>query len=100
MVKARIFNIQRFSTHDGPGIRTTVFFKGCNLRCQWCHNPESYTGNIQLEYFRDRCIECRKCEEVCLSGITLDNRITGKMDGCVVCGKCYVVCMHEAIKIV
>ena len=56
-----IFDIQRFSVHDGPGIRTTVFMKGCPLRCQWCHNPEGLFGNIQLQYFKEHCIKCGRC---------------------------------------
>ncbi|MBR2907716.1 MAG: glycyl-radical enzyme activating protein [Clostridia bacterium] len=56
-----IFNIQRFCTDDGPGIRTTVFFKGCNLRCLWCHNPESQNKNPEQMFFRDKCIGCGRC---------------------------------------
>ena len=56
-----VFDIQRFSVHDGPGIRTTVFLKGCPLRCQWCHNPEGLSPNIQLQYFEDHCIGCGRC---------------------------------------
>ena len=60
-----VFNIQRFSIHDGPGIRTTVFLKGCNLRCFWCHNPESLQPEPQLQVFPQKCIGCGKCLEVC-----------------------------------
>lgn len=56
-----IFDIQRFSTHDGPGIRTTVFMKGCPLRCKWCHNPEGLTPSKTLQYFAQKCIGCRRC---------------------------------------
>ena len=58
-IKGRIFDIQRWSLHDGPGIRTNVFFKGCPLRCQWCSNPESQEGCFELAFFRDKCIGCR-----------------------------------------
>ena len=60
-----IFDIQRFSIHDGPGIRTTVFMKGCNLRCKWCHNPESFIGNTELEYFAGKCVSCWSCIAAC-----------------------------------
>ncbi|MBQ8837526.1 MAG: glycyl-radical enzyme activating protein [Clostridia bacterium] len=58
-----IFDIQRFSTHDGPGIRTTVFMKGCPLRCKWCHNPEGLTPSPKLQYFAEKCIGCKRCGE-------------------------------------
>ena len=71
-----IFNIQRFCIHDGPGIRTTVFFKGCNLKCVWCHNPESQSSNKEIMFFEDKCTGCGRCKNssleeenfVCLSG--------------------------------
>lgn len=60
-MKGRIFDIQRFSVHDGPGIRTTVFMKGCPLRCRWCHNPEGLSGEAQLQFFEEQCIGCGSC---------------------------------------
>ena len=60
-MKGRIFDIQRFSVHDGPGIRTTVFMKGCPLRCRWCHNPEGLSPAPQLQFFREACIGCGSC---------------------------------------
>lgn len=60
-----LFDIQRFSIHDGPGIRTTVFFKGCPLACWWCHNPESQSGRPELLYRADRCVRCGDCVETC-----------------------------------
>jgi pyruvate formate lyase activating enzyme len=64
-VKGRIFNIQRFSIHDGPGARTAVFFKGCNLRCVWCHNPESIETKPALEFYPQKCIGCGACFKNC-----------------------------------
>lgn len=65
MTKGNIFNIQRFSIHDGPGIRTTVFFKGCTLRCVWCHNPESFEKCVQVMFFDEKCVKCAKCVAAC-----------------------------------
>lgn len=64
----RITDIQRASLHDGPGIRTTVFFKGCPLRCAWCHNPECMDRSVQELFYPDKCIGCRRCDEGCFSG--------------------------------
>ena len=62
-MKATIFDIERNSYVDGPGIRTTVFFKGCNLRCAWCHNPESQSPKPQMMFFKNKCTGCGKCKE-------------------------------------
>ena len=64
-IQGLITNIQRFSVHDGPGIRTTVFLKGCNLRCFWCHNPEDMNPYPEIQFFADRCIFCNACVETC-----------------------------------
>ena len=66
MTTGLIFNIQRFSIHDGPGIRTTVFFKGCSLFCFWCHNPEGRSAKPDIQFFPSRCIVCGECGKVCL----------------------------------
>lgn len=86
----KIFDIQRFSIYDGPGIRTNVFFKGCNLRCLWCHNPESQSGKNQLLFYRDKCVGCGECAKICSKTFTAD---------CIACGRCAEVCTHDARKI-
>src|SRR5512143_47784 len=64
-LKGIVTNIQRFSIHDGPGVRTTVFLKGCNLRCFWCHNPEAVSWEREVEFYPEKCIACGACVEVC-----------------------------------
>lgn len=98
MEQGLVFNIQRFSTHDGPGIRTSVFLKGCNLRCKWCHNPESYDPRPQIEYFADRCTGCGRCMEVCPEGITIENGRLAGAERCRACGRCAQVCLSGARK--
>ena len=65
---ALVADIQRMSVDDGPGIRTTVFFKGCPLRCAWCHNPECISFEPQTLFYADKCIHCGKCADGCYSG--------------------------------
>ena len=101
MTKGTIFNIQRFSLHDGPGIRTTVFFKGCNLNCAWCHNPESKKAIPQLAFAANKCIGCLKCEEVCkynVHGHGAGSK-TVELKNCIACGKCAAVCPAGALEI-
>ena len=92
-----IFNIMRFSLHDGPGIRTTVFLKGCPLSCSWCHNPEGRKRKPDLMFFESRCVRCGECVRACPHGATvLENgavRITG---ACRACGTCVDVCAAGA----
>ena len=88
-MKALIFDIQRGSYVDGPGIRTTVFFKGCNLQCKWCHNPESQSKNKQILFYRDKCTGCGKCKYVC----------PYHFEQCDFCGKCALYCPQDARKI-
>jgi len=95
-----IFDIQRFCLHDGPGIRTTVFMKGCPLRCLWCHNPESRSSDVQLAFYSTKCIACGSCASVCVNrGILAgDQRID--RTACRVCGECVRVCPPEALQLI
>lgn len=97
--EACVFNIQRFSVNDGPGIRTTVFFKGCNLRCAWCHNPESISPLPQLEENVDKCIGCGACARVCPVGAHTMKEGLHSFDRslCVGCGACADSCYAEAL---
>ena len=90
MNKGVIFDIQKFSTIDGPGIRTTVFFKGCNLRCAWCHNPESQSKDKQLIFYQNKCTGCGKCLEKC----------PNYLKSCELCGSCTLYCPTHAREIV
>ncbi len=98
MTKGIVFDIMHFSTRDGPGIRTTVFFKGCPLHCLWCHNPESQSSKIELMLRPNLCIACHSCLEVCAEGaITLSGGvITTDRSKCNLCGKCVEVCTADA----
>ena len=97
-MKGIVFDIQRFSIHDGYGIRTTVFLKGCNNACAWCHNPESLSPKPQLQFLSDKCIGCGKCLEVCKNGaVTTEGFIREK---CLVCGECAKECCTGAREVV
>lgn len=100
MNTANIFNIQKFSVHDGPGIRTTVFFKGCPLKCKWCHNPESQNINTQILYDRDKCVLCGTCEKICpQKAIKIENNILTTNESCDCCGQCVIYCIKGARQI-
>lgn len=99
MEKGITFNIQKFSIHDGPGIRTTVFFKGCPLRCEWCSNPESQIKNVQILHDQSKCSYCLSCVAACPNGaITYeDNKIIINEDKCVGCLTCVNSCPNRAL---
>ncbi|MGH4123247.1 MAG: trans-4-hydroxy-L-proline dehydratase activase [Clostridium sp.] len=102
MTSSTIFNIQKYSIHDGPGIRTTVFFKGCPLNCWWCHNPESQNPNPEIMFFKERCTGCGTCVKRCpakaiklVQGFPVFNE-----SKCTLCGKCSDFCLSNARELV
>ena len=97
-VTGRIFDIQHFCTHDGPGIRSTVFFKGCPLSCKWCSNPESQLCDPQLLFFQHLCKQCGKCIDVCPTNCLeiKENFLQYNRNKCINCGNCVKVCEHDA----
>jgi len=96
-----IFDIQRFALNDGPGIRTIVFFKGCPLRCIWCHNPESYDISPQLSYVKNKCQGCKLCVQACVHSVHTFENGEHKVDNksCKLCGECISLCCHYAVSI-
>jgi len=95
---AVITDIQRYTVHDGPGIRTVVFFKGCPLRCKWCHNPETFSLKPEIIYEKDDCIGCGRCIEACPEnavGIKDGIQVTDR-EKCTNCGECALVCPSKA----
>ena len=99
-MKANIFDIKHFAVHDGPGIRTTVFFKGCPLKCIWCHNPESISAKKQLGFIKSSCVNCGACVSACKQGahyINGDGTHGFKRDKCINCGECQKVCKAKAL---
>ncbi|SHH95463.1 glycyl-radical enzyme activating protein [Sporanaerobacter acetigenes] len=102
MGQGYIFNIQRFSIHDGPGIRTTIFLKGCPLRCWWCHNPEGQILDRELAIFKNRCIGCGGCKNICeINAATIkENKVFIERQKCNLCGKCVEVCPGKALEFV
>lgn len=98
-MKGKIFDIKRFAVHDGDGIRTTVFFKGCPLKCVWCHNPEGIDYKPQLAYYKNKCVSCGECVKICpQSAHTIKNGIHSfERDKCIACGRCEGVCFSKAL---
>jgi pyruvate formate lyase activating enzyme len=102
-VTGRIFDIQRFSVHDGPGIRTTVFLKGCPLRCVWCHNPEGLSAEPQLSFAPEKCIGCGYCFRACPNRVHVlapDGRHIVEWERCRACGLCTEECFAGALQMV
>ena len=98
-----IFDIKRYAIHDGPGIRTTVFFKGCLLHCPWCHNPEGQDSNLELSFNKTRCLEdCSECIKICPQDALsrLNHDISIAREKCDLCGDCTQVCPTEAVEII
>jgi glycyl-radical enzyme activating protein family len=102
MIKGTYFNVQRYCIHDGDGIRTTVFLKGCPLKCMWCHNPESQKKDVQLMLFSSKCTSCDRCLSACVSGarsidVSTDEPILAiDRAKCTMCGNCLSACPNSA----
>jgi len=105
-MKGIIFDIKRFAIHDGPGIRTTVFVKGCGMTCWWCHNPESRHRSRELSFYIGKCVKCGRCVEVCLSGVHRLEQQAGELKHvmdrkkCVLCGRCSLECPADALRVI
>nr|WP_195461188.1 glycyl-radical enzyme activating protein [Alistipes sp. D31t1_170403_E11] len=101
-ITGMITRVQRMSIHDGPGIRTTLFLKGCNFRCRWCHNPETWRRETQVERIGERCVACGACTLVCGSGaLRMENgAVRLDRERCDACGRCADVCPAQAMNLV
>lgn len=102
MKQPYVFNIQKYSIHDGQGIRTTIFFKGCPLSCQWCHNPESQRCGVELMFYHERCVGCGSCVSVCPqhANVLGEGRVNMDRSVCTACGSCVDVCLPNARELV
>ena len=101
-INGYVFDIKKYAIHDGPGIRTTVFFKGCPLRCKWCHNPESWTKDPEPGFREGRCLRCGRCVETCkANAISFGHGgLVTNPGKCRVCGECVAVCLRGAREII
>lgn len=96
-----IFDIQSYAIHDGPGIRTCVFFKGCPLRCAWCHNPESQSKKPEMAYRESKCIRCSRCVEACPQGaLVMKDAVIRDPARCTACGNCAEACLDGAMEMI
>ena len=101
MPKAILMDVKKFAVHDGPGIRTTFFLKGCPLHCLWCHNPEGISPVPEMAYYAHKCIGCGECVKACPNGA---HQIDMKghrflRERCASCGECEKACLGEAMKL-
>ncbi len=96
-----VFEVKRFAVHDGPGVRTVLFLKGCPLRCHWCHNPEGIEPEPQLAYYDHKCLHCGECVEACPHHAhdLVDGKHVFDVTRCVACGACVEVCLGRALKL-
>jgi len=94
-----VLSIERCSLHDGPGLRTTVFLKGCPLSCLWCHNPESLSFKPELYFFNEKCIGCGTCQTICANHVIYEGTLTTSRKDCSICGKCVSACPNAAFEI-
>lgn len=101
-IQGIIFDIKRFALHDGPGIRTTIFLKGCMLRCPWCQNPESIHPQAELFFSADRCISCKTCAQVCARRAVefIGTKRIYLSENCILCGECSRQCPAAALALI